>query len=387
MQPYEIRFAGLFGRDYYAFGFWKARVALYAILKSLDLKTEDEVILPGYTCVVVPNAVRYAGATPIYADIGVRDYNLDPASVTARITPRTRVMIVQHTYGIPADMRTLGLIADKHRLTVVEDCAHVLLGSSSCDNLLGAHGKASFFSFQWSKPYTTGLGGMVVTRNKQLAEKVSQIQSQCQNPPKTKKFQLQLQYELFRKFFKPKLYWRSQQILNRLSKLGFFVGSSNQTELTGEKPVDFGWKMSEFQHRTGLQQLSTLQDNSAHRKNLTKYYLAALRRHKWPIREDLGCNGVELLRLPIAVKRKSYVLDRARQAGIEIGSWFESPLHPLKLAEHRAIDYLLGSCPLAESAAEQVINLPLHERVSHDDAEKIVQFIISHASPAGENLN
>src|SRR4029077_7062808 len=119
MQPYETRFARTFGRDYYAFGFWKARVALYAILKSLDLRQKDEVILPGYTCVVVPNSVRYAGATPVYADIAPGNYNIDPVSVEKRITSRTRIVMAQHTYGIPADMDSLRAVAEQHGLTLI----------------------------------------------------------------------------------------------------------------------------------------------------------------------------------------------------------------------------------------------------------------------------
>jgi perosamine synthetase len=382
MQPYETRFARMFGPDYYAFGFWKARVALYAILKSLNLKQNDEVILPGYTCVVVPNSVRYAGAKPIYADISSGNYNISPMSVEKRITSRTRVLIAQHTYGIPADMDSLRAIAEQRDLVLVEDCAHVLLGSTQHGKLLGSLSHAAFFSFQWSKPYTTGLGGMAVTRDPELAHNLEQIQGEFQPAAPSKKLQLQFQYSLFRRFFKPKFYWRSQEILNRLSRLGLFVGSSNARELTGEIPADFTWKMSSFQYRLGLQEIPRIQENSAHRENLTRYYLASLRRHNWPTDERLGSNGVRLLRLPLAVKRKSSLLDEARRARIEIGSWFESPLHPLRLAEHKAIYYVPGSCPVAESTARHVINLPLHRRVNHDEAEKVIGFVLSHTSPA-----
>ena len=387
MQPYEARFANIFGRDYYAFAFWKARVALYAILKALHLNQDHEVILPGYTCVVVPNSVRYVGAKPIYADISSQNYNISPISVEKRITARTRVVIAQHTYGIPADMDSLRTITEQQKLVLVEDCAHVLLGSIHRGQLLGSLSHAAFFSFQWSKPYTTGLGGMAVTRDPELAENLERIQSEFQSPPTSKRLQLQFQYNLFRRFFRPKFYWWSQEVLNQLSKLGLFVGSSNMRELTGERPADFTWKMSSFQYQAGLQEIAKIQENSAHRENLTRYYLASLRRHSWPTDERLGSNGVRLLRLPLAVKRKTSLLDAARRAGIEIGSWFESPLHPLRLAEHKAIHYLPGSCPVAESAARHVINLPLHRRVNHDDAEKIIRFVLSHTSPASVSLN
>jgi len=231
------------------------------------------------------------------------------------------------------------------------------------------------------------MGGMAETRDLELAKNLERIQSEFQSPPTSKKLQLRFQYSLFRRFFRPKFYWWSQEVLNTLSKLGVFVGSSNMRELTGERPADFTWKMSSFQYQAGLQEITKIRENSAHRENLTRYYLASLRRHSWPTDERLGSNGVRLLRLPLAVKRKTSLLDAARRAGIEIGSWFESPLHPLRLAEHKAIHYLPGSCPVAESAARHVINLPLHRRVNHDEAEKIIGFVLSHTSPASLSVN
>jgi dTDP-4-amino-4,6-dideoxygalactose transaminase len=89
----------------------EGRAGLYAILKAMGLKERDEVILPGYTCVVVPGAIRHAGATPVYADIRAADFNIDPVGVEKLITPRTRAVIAQHTYGIPADVETLASLA------------------------------------------------------------------------------------------------------------------------------------------------------------------------------------------------------------------------------------------------------------------------------------
>src|SRR6266513_299168 len=107
MQSYDKRFAEIFGPDAYAFSFWKGRAALYAVLQALKLHQSDEVILPGYTCVVVANAIRHAGAKPVYADIAPGRYNMDPTSVKKRLSANTRALVVQHTYGIPADIRPL----------------------------------------------------------------------------------------------------------------------------------------------------------------------------------------------------------------------------------------------------------------------------------------
>ena len=382
MQPYEARFAAIFGADYYAFCFWKGRVALYSILKALDLEETDQVILPGYTCAVVPNAIRYAGAQPIYADIALGHYNLDPGSVEDRITSNTRALIVQHTYGIPADVASLKRIANKYGLCLIEDCAHVLVGSKYQGKLLGSLGKASFFSFQWSKPYTTGLGGMVVTRDRDLAKRLNEIQASFQDPPLFQQSQLRLQYILYRSFFSPEIYWFSQKSLHVMSRLGLFVGSSNARELQGEKPSDVGWRMSRFQQRAGLAEIDELGQNASHREFVSRHYLESLRQHGWPLERSFDFAGVNLLRFPIQVARKTDLLAASRHAHVEIGSWFESPLHPLPLQKHHLLGYQLGSCPNAETAASNVINLPLHPRVAETEAEKIVRFVLSHASPA-----
>ena len=135
----------MLGPDVRSFAFWKGRVALYAILQALGVGAGDEVLIAGFTCVVVPNAVRFLGAKPVYADISIGSYNLDPASAAQAITPLTRAMIVQHTLGIPAPLEELLALAKLHNLAVIEDCAHSL-GSTYCGNPLGTFGNAAFLA-------------------------------------------------------------------------------------------------------------------------------------------------------------------------------------------------------------------------------------------------
>lgn len=379
MHAYEARFAAMFGEGFHAFAFWKGRIALYAILKAFDFTDHDEVLLPGYTCVVVPNAVRYAGATPIYADIVSAGYNLDPASVEQRITSRTRALIVQHTYGIPADIGALSALARKHRLSIIEDCAHVLPGSCYRGRPLGAYAWTAFFSFQWSKPYTTGLGGMVITQDQELAERLRSIQKSFVDPPIFEALKLQIQYTLYRRLFRPRLYWLSRRFLHLLSDLGVLVGSSSSAELTGKTPADLRWRMSGFQKGVGLSHLLRLQDNEMHRRHLTQYYSDVLRQEGWPALRGLDSESPALLRYPLLVANKAALLENARHSGIELGTWFETPLHPLPLSRHDLAAYQVGSCPVAESTAASVVNLPLHGRVTEPEAEKIVQFVLAHA--------
>lgn len=125
--------------------FAKGRVALYAILRALEVGPGDEVIVPAFTCVAVPNAIIYTGARPVYVDIDPRTYTIDPAAVEVALTPRTRVVLSQNTFGASADLDALAGIGAAHRLQVVDDCTHGLGGTyRGCPN--GSVSPAAFFS-------------------------------------------------------------------------------------------------------------------------------------------------------------------------------------------------------------------------------------------------
>jgi perosamine synthetase len=373
---YERRFAALIAPEASAFAFWKGRVALYAILRALDVGPGDEVIVPGFTCVVVPNAIRLTGASPVYADIADGGYNVDPARVAAAITPRTRAVVMQHSFGLPAAADQLREIAGAHGLRIIEDCAHAL-GGTLGGRTLGTLGDASFFSFQWSKPYTTGLGGMAVTRDPELAARLRDHQSRCSAPPLTARAQLYAQYQAYVRLFSPKLYWRAQGILRTVSRVGLFVGSSSVAELKGELPSDHTWLMAGFQQSTGERLIGTLPARDAHARALAGRYASHLDAGGWPTPELT--EESRLLRYPLMVGNKEALLDLAREKRIELGSWFETPLHPVPLEQHAVFGYAVGDCPNAERAAERIVNLPLHARVAPDEADRIARFVVRHA--------
>ncbi len=154
---YENAFASWLG-VHRAYAFWKGRVALYAILKALGVGPGDEVLMPGYTCVMNVNPVKYLGAKPVYVDVEPLTYNIAADSLSARITPRAKVIIAQHTYGYPCDMDAVTKTARRHRLPVIEDCC-LALGATYKGRKVGTFGAAAYFSFQWNKPYTSRLGG------------------------------------------------------------------------------------------------------------------------------------------------------------------------------------------------------------------------------------
>ena len=373
LSAYEGQFAGLFPKDTQAFAFWKGRVALYAILESLGIGPGDDVIVPGFTCVVVPNAILYCGARPVFVDIEGTSFTMDVPDIERKITSRTKAIIVQHSYGIPAEMDAIMAIAAKAGIAVVEDCAHAL-GSTYKDRTVGSIGDAAFFSSQWSKPYTTGMGGVAVAADRSLCRKLASVQARYAQPGLKEVSLLRLQMAIYHRFFTPGIFWTAMKMLKVLSKAGLFIASSSKEELVGEKPVDYEKSMSEYQALRGVRELSRLKDNLASRECLAGLYSRLLREAGFePVTIPPGCKPV-LVRYPLPVKNKPAVLAEAQRCGIEIGSWFESVIHPSG-TPLKEMGYTLGQCPVAERVVQHIVNLPLHRRVSEADALRTVDFM------------
>jgi perosamine synthetase len=156
-------------------------VALHLALAALGVEPDDEVIVPTLTFVATPNSVTYCGAKPVFVDSEPETWNLDPVQVEAKITPRTKGIIAVHLYGHPAQMKKLKEIAERHKIFLLEDAAEA--HGAVCDGqIIGSIGDAATFSFYANKIITTGEGGMVVTSNDALAEKVRLLRGQGMDP-------------------------------------------------------------------------------------------------------------------------------------------------------------------------------------------------------------
>lgn len=149
-------------------------IALAAALMALDLEPGDEVLVPDFTMAGTPNAVLLAGGVPVFVDIDARTLTMDPHAAEAAITSRTRVVLPVHFNGRPADMAALGTLADRHGLIIVEDAAQAL-GSRLNGQHLGTFGALGCFSLATTKVITTGQGGMIVTANENLYDRIERL--------------------------------------------------------------------------------------------------------------------------------------------------------------------------------------------------------------------
>jgi dTDP-4-amino-4,6-dideoxygalactose transaminase len=239
-------------------------------------------------------------------------------------------------------------------------------------------GDGAFFSFQWSKPYTTGLGGMAVTSDPHVAERLRRVHERTLLPPLGARLRINAQYQVYRRLFSPRMAWRAQELLHAVSRVGLFIGSSSEAELEGGMPTDHAWRMGPSQEARGERLLGTVSARNAHADAISARYDGRLRAAGWPITRRPP--GASLLRYPVAVGDKDRLLIIARGEQIELGSWFDTPLHPVPLGQHARFGYVVGQCPNAEHAARNVVNLPVHPRVSAVEADRIAGFLLGNAT-------
>ncbi|RIK38524.1 MAG: hypothetical protein DCC55_20920 [Chloroflexi bacterium] len=171
----ERKFAEIF-QSRFAISFINGTATMHAALAAAGVGPGDEVIVPPLTMASTSFAVLHAGAVPVFADIDPHTWNIDPQSVAACITPRTKAIIPVALYGLAPDLDALMASADRHRLFVLEDDAECFLGSYK-GRVVGSIGHAASFSFQSSKHITSGEGGMITTNDENLANEIRRFGS------------------------------------------------------------------------------------------------------------------------------------------------------------------------------------------------------------------
>lgn len=371
---------------------FKGRVALFAILKAMGIRPGDEIVIPGFTCVVVPNTITYLGAKPIYVDIDSATYNIDVTKLEERLfmshssrISQPKAIIAQHTFGIPAEMDKIIEIAKEYNLCVIEDSCHAI-GSKYKGKEVGTFGDAAFFSSQWSKPITTGLGGWALVNKPDLSEKMQIICREFSMPSFKESLLLRLQYLSYIKFFKPSLFWFARNTYRALSSVGITIGSSSKEELECKMPEGYLKKMSEWQRSLLDKKLEEIDKYIEHSTWATSLYESLLKEKNIETVKLADQYAPVFARYPVLIKDKMKVLEKAKQLRIELGDWFLSPIHPNLWGWEKA-GYSKGMCPVAEKICAHVINLPTHQRILEKDVEKIVEFVANNSGKYEEGCH
>lgn len=360
--------------DENTFYFFRGRVAFYSLLRALDLQPGDEVLIPAFTCVAVPSPILGMRARPVYVDIDPATYNIDPDELESHITPCTKVILAQHTFGIPCDMDPIMAVARRHRLAVIEDTCHVW-GSKYKSAYLGSIGIAAFYSYDPGKPFIIGMGGAAVVNSESLLTKMKAQQQNFGNPGAGETAKVHLQYVAYELTKHPQFFWRIRDLYRALSKKGVAVATWTADSFEGRLGPDYGKALPPSLRSRLKAFMSKGHKAIARRQQLAERYAARLRSIGLPTFEcDPGCDPV-LLCYPLQVTNKTALLEQARKKRVEIGDWFSSPVHPLPQPQWDAVAYRAGSCARAERVAQQIITLPCHAGVTLRETDRVTEFL------------
>ena len=214
--------------------------ALHLAMRALEIKPNDEVIVPSLSFVASSNAILYVGAKPVFVDIqGLNDFNLSCDDLKKKITPKTKAIVVVHYSGYLADMEEIKRIARKHGLFIIEDSAHAI-GTEWHSKMAGTIGDVGCFSFFSNKNLATGEGGMIVTDDNHLAKKLKLLRS----------------------------HGMTTMTLNR------HKGHASSYDVV---ELGYNYRMTEMAASLGIIQLKKLSSANRRRKALTGLYMANLK--------------------------------------------------------------------------------------------------------------
>jgi len=368
----------------YAFAFNSGRSALLAILQSLGLQQGDEVLLQAFTCNAVPNPVIWAGLKPVYVDCREDDFNIDPVDLEKKVILRQaqgghpKVVIVQHTFGLAADMDRVMKICSRRNLILIEDCAHAL-GATYKGKKVGTFGKAAFFSFSRDKVISCVYGGMATTNDPALAERLGGFQERSGYPSLSWIVQQLLHPVVMNLKILPFYAVGGKYLLVIAQWLHILSKAVHWKEKRGRMPGYFPRRLPNALAILALHQFKKLDRFNQHRKEIADFYARELRDTQYQIPDTKYQEGNIFLRFSVIHPDAHEIIKKAWRNNLLIGDWYTSPVAPHD-TRLDAVGYSMGSCPVAEKLSQETLNLPTHIRISKKEADQITQFLKSVAT-------
>lgn len=330
-KTFEARFAERIGVAH-AVAVSSGTAGLHLALVALGVGTRNEVITAPFAVPATANAIRMAGARPVFADINTEDLNLSVEATQEVVGPRTRAILVVHTFGLPADIPALQAVCEEHGLALVEDACEGL-GATLGERSLGSFGDCSVFGFYPNKQITTGEGGMVVTSDPEFARVIRSLRNH---------------------------------------------GREHTHAWLDQTRAGFNYRLPEIACALGVAQLERLDEILAQRESVAQRYLANLAdrsairlpsvnpggRHSWFV-------FVVQLAPPLDGAARGRVFSGLAERGIQCGRYF-APLHlqPAAQKEHH------GSYPVTESVSARMLALPFFNRITNAQIDEVCNILI-----------
>jgi perosamine synthetase len=347
---------------------------LLALLAAEGLRSGDEVILSPLTCQVVPLALLSLGVRPRWTDLDQETLNLDGAAVESRVSPRTRAVLFQHTYGIPDGAEAALAVARRSGLLFFEDCAQCmpLTYLGRCPGRLG---EGAIFSNNLLKPLPAASGGLAITSDPDRAQRLRSFRDGLTSPGITADARLALLRLIHQTLLSPRTYWPALTVYRALAPAYRTRSLNDEIESQITRPAG---RLSSYQERLGLESLEKAEALAAHRYQLCRQYADALVRHH-AVRVPPLQPGLPLLYFPVLAENKKGLLTAAKKSGVEIIPWpGNTPIYPLENSDELIqLGYESGSCPNAERIAGQLVGLPTHLGMTDAAVTRLLTFLHS----------
>lgn len=343
-EQFETEFAAYLGGDFHTIAVNSATAGLHLALEALGIGPGDEVIVPTMTFTATAEVVRYLGADPVLVDIDPVTLNIHPDAIEAAVTPRTRAIMPVHHGGLACDMDRIIEFAHERGLHVVEDAAHAfpsrykgrLIGTLASD--------VTVFSFYANKTMTTGEGGMVVTRNPEIAKRVRIM----------------------------RIHGISRDVFDR------FVSKTPSWFYEVVEP-GFKYNLTDIASALGIQQLRKIDRFLKRRQQLARRYFDELALLPLVLPKDATNGGVHAWHLYVVRLRDTSPLGRDELIQKLSDHGIGTSVHYIPLHRHPywRQRYALRpeQFPRAEAAYQRMLSLPLYTKMTDEDQTRVIQVL------------
>ncbi len=342
---FEAAFSVFLGNGTKCLALSNCTAALHMALLALNIKEDDEIITPSLTFIADQNVTQMAGAKNVLADISsMEDWSVDPVDIEARITPATKAVMIVHYAGFACDMERITALCKKHKLLLIEDCAHSP-GADYKGQPLGTFGDISAFSFFANKNIAVGEGGMVVTRNADLYEKLRLLRSHGMSVPSFDRYK------------------------------GRAVSYDVQSP-------GLNYRIHEISSALGLVQLKKLEDANEKRKKLVEHYYGRLDKVpsvSIPFRSfSRGKPNYHIMPILLSEKiDRAAVIESMKQDGVQ------TSIHYPAIQNFSAYKDKVNSTPKAEYVCAHELTLPLYPTMTTEEVDIVCDALVSGIEKSG----
>ena len=340
LRDFESAFSK-FTNAKYAIGVSNATSALHLSLKSLGIKTGDEVIIPDITFIATSIAIMLTGATPVLADVNENDFNISINSIKKNITSKTKAILPVHFAGQSCDIKKISKLARSNDLLLIEDCAHAL-GTKFENKHVGTFGNVGCFSFYPTKNITTIEGGMIITNSKKIAEYVISARN----------------------------HGLTKSLTNRFSK---------------GKPWDYdvvepgyNYRLDEIRSALGMNQLKRIKKINLERKTSCDYYNSKLKNVKGLITPNYPKNSISSYHLYVIKITNEFTQSRDELFKKLLNSGIRTSVHYKPLHEFTVLKTkgkILDKLKISKKLYGEMLSLPLYQNITKKEQDLVIDCI------------